>query len=190
MSDGRSLNEIVDDAKKRMDKSIAVFEGELAKVRTGRASTAIVDHIRADYYGTLTPLSQLATVSVPESRTIIIQPWDVSAIAHIEKAIRQSDLGMNPTNDGKVIRIAVPALTQDRRRDIVKQIGKQAEEYRVSLRQIRKDINALVKEVEKDKKLPEDEVKKGLAKIQEITDSYIKKINDVLAKKEKEILEV
>jgi ribosome recycling factor len=189
MSDGKNINEIIEEAKKRMAKSISVFESELAKVRTGRASTALVEHIRVDYYGTQTPINQLATISVPEPRTIVIQPWDTGAIPTIEKAIRQSDLGINPSNDGKVIRIALPVLTEERRRDLVKYVGKLAEEYRVAIRQIRKDTNNLVKEAEKEKKIPEDEVKKGLNRIQEITDSFIKRINEILERKEKEIME-
>jgi ribosome recycling factor len=184
------MNEILEDAKKRMNKSLSVFEGELAKVRTGRASTALVEHIKVGYYGTQTPLNQLATISVPEPRTILIQPWDINAIPSIEKAIRQSDLGINPMNDGKVIRIAIPLLTEERRRELVKYVGKMAEEYRVAVRQIRKDTNNLIKEVEKEKKIPEDEVKKALSKIQEITDDFIKKINEALQRKEKEIMEL
>lgn len=186
---GKSLNEIIEDMKKKMNKSLDMFKTELTKVRTGRASTSLVEHIKADYYGTQTPIGQLATISVPEPRTIVIQPWDISAIASIERAIRQSDLGVNPTNDGKVIRIAVPHLTEERRKELVRHIGKVAEEYRVAIRQIRKDTNTLVKEAEKEKRIPEDEVKKNLNKIQEITDDFIKKINETLQKKEKEIME-
>lgn len=189
MSEDKSINDILEDAKKRMAKSISVLESELAKVRTGRASTALVDHIKVDYYGAQTPVSQMATVSVPESRTIVIQPWDISAIPNIEKAIRQSDLGINPSNDGKVIRIIIPVLTEERRRELVKYVGKVAEEYRITIRQIRKDTNNLIKEMEKEKKFPEDEVKRSLNKIQETTDNYIKKVNEILERKEKEIME-
>lgn len=189
MSEDKSINDIMEDAKKRMTKSISVFESELAKVRTGRASTALVEHIKVDYYGTQTPISQMATVSVPESRTIVIQPWDISAILNIEKAIRQSDLGINPSNDGKVIRIIIPVLTEERRRELVKYVGKVAEDYRVAVRQIRKDTNNLIKEAEKEKKFSEDEVKRSLNKIQEITDNFIKKVNEILERKEKEIME-
>jgi ribosome recycling factor len=185
----KNLNEIIEDMKKKMNKSVDVFKTELNKVRTGRASSSLVEHIKADYYGTQTPISQLATISVPEPRTIVIQPWDISAIANIEKSIRQSDLGVNPANDGKVIRIAVPHLTEERRKELVKHTNKMAEEYRVAIRQIRKDTNALVKEAEKEKKLPEDEIKKNLNKIQEFTDDFIKKVNETLEKKEKEIME-
>ena len=189
MTEVKTLNEILDDMKKRMNKSIDVFKMELNKVRTGRASTALVEHIKVDYYGAQTPLTQLATISVPEPRTILIQPWDITAIASIEKAIRQSDLGVNPSNDGKVIRIAIPHLTEERRKELAKYIGKSAEEYRVAVRQIRKDTNNHVKEAEKGKKITEDEAKKSLNKIQEITDDFIKKINETLEKKEREIME-
>jgi len=189
MVEDRSMNEILEDAQKRMNKSLDVFKKELTRVRTGRASTSLVEHIKVDYYGTQTPLNQLATVSVPDSKTILIQPWDIGAIANIERAIMQSDLGINPVNDGKVIRLGIPLLTQERRKELVKYVGKMAEEYRVAIRQIRKDTNNLVKELEKGKKVPEDEVKKGLVKIQEITDGFIKKVNEALEGKEKEIMQ-
>ncbi len=189
MSEDKNLNDILEDAKKRMSKSLSVFEAELGKVRTGRASTSLVEHIKVDYYGTQTLLNQLATISVPESKAILIQPWDIGAIATIEKAIRQSDLGINPSNDGKVIRISIPALTEERRKELVKYVGKLAEEYRVAVRQIRKETNNLSKEVEKEKKIPEDQVKRVLSKIQEVTDSFIKDIKEILERKEKEILE-
>ncbi len=189
MSGERSLNVIIEDAKKRMNKSLGVFESELTRLRTGRASTSLVDHIKVDYFGTTTPLSQLATISVPETRTILIQPWDVSAVSDIEKAIMQSELGINPTNDGKVIRISIPILTEERRRELVKHIGKLAEEYRISIRQVRKDTNNEIKQAEKDQKVPEDEVKRNLTKIQELTDDFINKINEALNRKEKEIME-
>jgi ribosome recycling factor len=189
MSENINLNQIFDDMKKRMNKSIDVFKMELNKVRTGRASTALVEHIKIDYYGAQTPLAQLATISIPEPRMILIQPWDITAISIIEKAIRQSDLGVNPSNDGKVIRIAIPHLTEERRKELVKYIARTAEEYRIAVRQIRKDTNNLVKEAEKEKKITEDESKKSLSNIQEITDDFIKKINETLEKKEKEIME-
>ncbi len=189
MSEIMSINQILDDMKKRMNKSIDVFKMELNKVRTGRASTTLVEHIKVDYYGTQTPLVQLATISVPEPRLILIQPWDIAAVSSIEKAIRQSDLGINPSNDGKVIRLAIPHLTEDRRKELVKHVSKTAEDYRVAVRQIRKDTNNLVKEAEKGKKVTEDEAKKSLTKVQEITDDFIKKINETLERKEKEIMQ-
>ncbi|HEX3035567.1 MAG TPA: ribosome recycling factor [Thermodesulfobacteriota bacterium] len=183
------MNEILKDAEQRMSKSLDVFKKELSKIRTGRASPSLVEHIKVDYYGTQTPLGQLATISVPDPRSLVVQPWDTGAISNIERAIMQSDIGINPINDGKVIRLNIPLLTQERRKELVKYVGKMAEEYRIAIRQIRKDINNLVKEVEKETKLPEDQVKKGLAKVQEITDSYIKKINETLEAKEKEVME-
>lgn len=189
MAEEKGLEFIVENSKNRMAKSLTVFESELGKIRTGRASASLVDHIRVDYYGSLTPLNQLATISVPETRTILIQPWDIGAITTIEKAIMQSDLGINPVNDGKVIRMNIPLLTEERRKELVKYVGKLAEEYRISVRQIRKDTNGEVKEAEKEQKIPEDEVKRSLAKIQEITDDFIDRINKVLEKKEKEIMQ-
>lgn len=190
MSDGRDLNKLFEDAKDRMNKTLSVFDSELRKIRTGRASSSLVDHIKVDYYGTHTPLNQLATISVPETKTILIQPWDVNALQSIERAIMQSELGINPTNDGKVIRINIPVLTEERRRELAKYIGKLAEDYRVSIRNIRKDLNNEVKQFEKDNKMPEDDVKRNLTRIQEITDSFIVKVNQVLERKEKEIKEI
>ncbi len=189
MNETKNINDLIKDTEQRMNKSLDVFKKELAKIRTGRASPSLVEHIKVDYYGTHTPLGQLATIAVPDPRSIVIQPWDTGAITNIEKAIMQSELGINPINDGKVIRLNIPLLTQERRKELVKYVGKMAEDYRIAVRQIRKDMNGLVKEVEKEAKLPEDQVKKGLAKIQEITDSYIKKINETLESKEKEIME-
>jgi ribosome recycling factor len=189
MSDGKDLSAILENSRNKMGKSLSAFESELTRIRTGRASTSLVDHIRVDYYGTLTPLSQLATISVPEIRTILIQPWDIGALSAIEKAIMQSDLGINPSNDGKVIRISIPLLTEERRKELVKHVGKLAEEYRISVRQVRKETNNEVKEAEKEKKIPEDEVKRNLAKIQELTNDFIDKINKALEEKEKEIMQ-
>ncbi len=190
MSDATGIDEIIRETEDRMNKSLHVFDSELAKIRTGRASTGLVEHISVDYYGTMTPINQLATISTPEARTILIQPWDINAISAIEKAIMKSELGVNPANDGKVIRIAIPALTEERRKDLVKHLHKLAEEYRVAVRQIRKDMNGKLKEAEKEKHVPEDAAKKNLNKIQEITDKFIQKINERLEKKEKDILEV
>jgi len=189
MSEEKTLESVFKETQSRMTKSVEVFRSELSKIRTGRASSALVEHIKVDYYGAQTPLGQLANISVPEPRMIVIQPWDPKSIGSIERAIRQSDLGVNPTNDGSVIRITIPHLTEERRRELVKQIGKMAEEYRVAIRQIRKDSNNLLKEIEKEKKMSEDEVKKASTKVQKITDEYIDKINKVLEAKEKEITE-
>jgi len=186
----KMLDDVLNDTEDRMNKTLSAFNSELGKIRTGRASSALVDHIMVDYYGAETPINQLATVSVPESRTIIIQPWDTSAISEVEKAIMKSELGINPSNDGKVIRLGIPALTEDRRKELVKYVAKIAEEYRVSIRQIRHDVNHFVKELEKEEGLPEDPVKKNHDNVQKITDKFIQSINEMLEKKEKEILEV
>ena len=190
MSENIGVEDIIRESEDRMNKSMQAFDAELVKIRTGRASTALVEHIVVDYYGTMTPINQLATLSTPEARTILIQPWDISAISGIEKAIMKSELGINPANDGKVIRIAIPVLTEERRKDLVKHISKLAEEYRVSIRQIRKDMNSKLKDAEKEKHIPEDAAKKYLNKIQELTDKFIQKINERLERKEKEVLEV
>ena len=190
MSEELDLEEIILDTEERMDKSVHVFDSELSKIRTGRASTALVEHIVVDYYGTETPLNQIATISTPESRTILIQPWDINAINDIERAIMTSDLGVNPSNDGKVIRISIPILTEERRKELVKHVGKLAEDYRVSIRQIRRDINNKIKDAEKEQHIPEDEAKRVHNQVQELTDKFIQKINERFEKKEKEVLEV
>jgi ribosome recycling factor len=184
------LGDILKDTEDRMNKTLSAFNTDLTKIRTGRASSALVDHIIVNYYGAETPINQLATVSIPEPRTILIQPWDVSAIPEVEKAIMKSELGINPSNDGKVIRLGIPTLTEDRRKELVKYVAKVAEEFRVSIRQIRHDVNHFVKALEKEEGLPEDRVKKNLDNVQNTTDKFIKKINETLEKKEKEILEV
>ncbi len=184
------LDDILTDTEERMDKTISAFSTELTKIRTGRASSGLVDSIIVDYYGAETPINQLATVSIPESKTIMIQPWDVSAIPEVEKAIMKSEIGINPSNDGKVIRLNIPALTEERRKELVKYVSKVAEEFRVSIRQIRHDVNHFVKDLEKEEGLPEDRVKKNLENVQKITDNHIKKISEILEIKEKEILEV
>jgi ribosome recycling factor len=190
MSEEIAIEEIIKETEERMNKSVHVFDSELVKIRTGRASTALVEHISVDYYGTPTPINQLATISTPEVKTILIQPWDMNAISNIEKAIMKSELGINPSNDGKVIRIVIPTLTEERRKELVKHVSKLTEEYRVAIRQIRKDMNAKLKDAEKEKHVPEDTAKKNLHRIQELTDKFIHKINERLEKKEKEILEV
>jgi len=181
---------IFKEMKDKMDKAIDVFHRELAKLRTGRASLSIFEGVRVDYYGTPTPINQLATMSVPESRLITIQPWDASVLADIEKAIMNSDLGLTPTNDGKLIRISIPQLTEERRKDIVKVAKKVAEECKIAIRNNRRDANESIKKVEKDKAISQDDLKKAQTQIQEITDKYIAKIDDILKHKEKEIMEV
>ncbi len=184
------LADILNDTEERMKKTISAFSSELTKIRTGRASAGLVDHIIVDYYGAETPINQLATVSVPEPRTILIQPWDTNAISDVEKALMKSELGINPSNDGKVIRLNIPTLTEERRKELVKYVSKVAEEFRVSIRQTRHDVNHFVKALEKEEGIPEDRIKKNLDNVQKLTDKFIKEINEMLEKKEKEILEV
>ncbi len=174
----------------RMDKTIDVLKKDLAGMRTGRASLSILDGIMVDYFGTPTPINHLATLSVPESRLITIQPWDPKAISEIEKAIQKSDLGLNPGNDGKIIRLAIPPLTEERRKEIVKLVHKRGEEAKISLRNIRRDGNDEIRRLEKEKHLSEDDTKRSLDEIQKITDSYIKKVDEIVSRKEAEVLEV
>jgi len=184
------LNDVYADARDRMNKALENLEREYRRLRTGRASISLVDEIRAEYYGTPTPLNQLSTITVPEPRTIVIQPWDNSVIGEVEKAIQKSELGLNPTNDGKIIRIHIPPLTAERRRDLVKVIKKMAEETKVAARNIRRDVNEMIKELKKEKEISEDEQFRAQEEIQRITDDFIKKIDGLYAAKEKEILEI
>ncbi|OGW75010.1 MAG: ribosome recycling factor [Nitrospirae bacterium RIFCSPHIGHO2_02_FULL_40_19] len=174
----------------RMDKAIESLKKDIAGIRTGRASLGIFEGITVDYYGTPTPINQVATMSVPESRLITIQPWDLKMIAEIEKAILKSDLGLNPSNDGKIIRIAIPPLTEERRKQIIKQVHKRVEEAKIAVRNIRRDSNDEVKKLEKEKKMSEDDAKKTLEEIQKLTDSYIKRTDEINSHKEKELMEV
>lgn len=182
--------EIITDIKKRMEKALEAFNHELAGIRTGRASLGIFDALKVDYYGTPTPIKSIASFSVPESRLIIIQPWDTSQLHTIEKAILTSDLGLTPSNDGKVIRINIPPLTEERRKDLVKLAKKFAEECKVAVRNVRRDANESVKKLEKEKKISQDELKKAQHEIQELTDREIAKVDGLLVQKESEIMEV
>ncbi len=184
------LEDVYADAQDRMQKALDNLEQEYRRLRTGRASVALVDGIRVEYYGTPTPLSQLATLTVPEPRTIMIQPWDQSVIGEVEKAILKSELGLTPSNDGKIIRISIPPLTQDRRKELVKVIKKKAEEAKVAMRNIRRDANEMLKDLKKEKTISEDEQFKGQDETQRITDEFIKKVDAAYAAKEKEILEI
>lgn len=172
-----------------MVKSLDSLKREFSKVRTGRASISLLDGIKVDYYGTQTPLNQLATLSIPEPRLITIQPWDAMVIKEIEKAIMKSDLGLTPVNDGKIIRVSIPPLTEQRRVELVKVVKKMAESGKVSIRNHRRDINEDLKQKKKDKEVSEDEFFKGQKEVQDITDDYIKKCDDLTQAKEKEILE-
>lgn len=173
----------------RMDKTIAALKDEFKALRTGRASASIFDRVKVDYYGTPTPLNQVSTISVPEARSIVIQPFDKSLIGEIEKAIQKSELGLNPSNDGKVIRISIPPLTADRRKELVKQAKATAENSRVAIRNIRRDGNDDLKKQQKDGVITEDELKTDEADLQKSTDKYIQDINKILEEKEKEIME-
>lgn len=183
------IESTLQETKDRMGKTIDDLKHELTRVRTGRASLALLDGIRVDYYGTQTQLNQMASLSVPESRLIVIQPWDVSAIKEIEKAILKSDLGLTPSSDGKLVRISIPPLTEERRKELVKVVGKMCEEHKIAARNIRRDSNELLKGFKKDGDISEDEAFKAQDSVQKITDEYITKIDEIYKKKEKEILE-
>jgi ribosome recycling factor len=175
---------------KGMEKAIEALRKDLARIRTGRASVSLLDDVRIDYYGTPTPLSQVATLNIPEPRLITIQPWEKKLMPEIEKAILKSDLGLNPASDGMLIRIAIPALTEERRKEMVKTVKKMAEEAKIAIRNARRDANEALKKQEKDKTITEDQHKRGEKEIQDLTDSYIKKADEVVAHKEKEIMEI
>ena len=184
------MHDAISSCEERMKKTIANLKESYAILRTGRASPALFDKIRADYYGEKTPLNQIANISTPEARLIVIQPWDKNLIGEIEKAIRSSELSLNPSNDGKVIRISIPPLTEERRKELVKQAKSQAEQSRVAIRNIRRDGNEELKKLLKDKELTEDGENKNSEELQKLTDSYIKQIETVLEEKESEIMEV
>lgn len=177
-------------ARVRMDKAIEDFRKELAGLRTGRANVALLDHVRVDYHGTSMPINQLGSLSVPEPTTIVISPWDPGAVALIDKAIRTSDLGLNPSSDGKVVRVPIPPLTEERRKDIVKHLHKVLENHRTAVRNIRRDVKEAVERLEKEKKISEDERKRAVDELEKVTHAETKKIEDLSAAKEKEILEV
>ena len=177
-------------ARTRMEKAVEDFRKELSSVRTGRANVSVLDHVRVDYHGTAMPINQLGTLNVPDPMTIVISPWDPGAVPLIDKAIRTSDLGLNPTNDGKVVRVPIPPLTEDRRKDLVKHMRKVLENHRTAVRNIRRDIKEAVEKLEKDKKISEDEKKRSLEELEKVTHSETKKIEDLSAAKEKEVLEM
>ena len=181
---------ILKDIEGKMEKSLSSLKMDLNKVRTGRASLSLFDDIRVDYYGTPTPLSQVATLSVPEPRLITIQPWDTSITTEVEKVILKSELGLTPASDGKIIRIPIPRLTEERRKELVKVVKKMAEAAKVALRNVRREANDQLKGLEKNKKIPQDELHQMMEKVQTSTDKYIEKVDTALAAKEKEILEI
>ncbi len=183
------IESIYQETKENMGKSADTLKNELKRVRTGRASLSLLDPIRIDYYGTSTPLNQMSSISIPENRLITIQPWDSSVIKDIEKEILRSDLGLTPSNDGKVIRISIPPLTEERRKQLVKIVYKKGEEHKVAVRSIRRDSNDLLKSSKKDGEISEDDSFRAQDQVQKITDKYIKLIDDICTEKEKEILE-
>ena len=178
------------DGEDRMDKALVALDRDFSKLRTGRASTSLVENIKVDYYGTPTPINQLASVAVPDSRTLTIQPWDRGSFSLIEKAIVKSDLGLSPSNDGKLIRIIIPALTEERRKELTKLAKKYAEDAKVAVRNVRRDANESLKKLEKDKMLTEDDLKKSTEDMQKLTDKYVKKCDEKVQAKEKEIMEI
>ena len=181
---------IVKDVEAKMEKTLSSLKAEFNKVRTGRASLGLFDDIRVDYYGTQTPLNQMATLSVPEPRLITIQPWDTSIIGEIDKAILKSELGLTPMSDGKIIRITIPRLTEERRKELVKVVKKMTEQAKVALRNIRREANEQLKGLEKNKKISQDQLHQWMDKVQTSTDKYIEKADGILSAKEKEILEI
>jgi len=185
-----ATEDVLADVKKEMEDTVNVMRKELTRTRTGRASTALLEGIVVEYYGARTPLNQLATLSAPEPRLLVIQPYDRSAMTDIERAILQSDLGLMPQNDGKLIRVPIPELTEQRRKDLVKHVRKIAEDFRVSVRNHRRDANDLLKELQKDGDITEDDLRRGQEKTQELTKDYIDRLDKVLKTKEDEIMEV
>jgi ribosome recycling factor len=185
-----ALKELNSDLRRRMDQAVATFQASLAATRTGRASVHMLDQIKVDYYGTPTPLSQVAQLSAPEPQMILISPWDPTAVKDIEKAIQASDLGFNPISDGKVIRVPVPPMTEERRRDVVKHLNKVLEEHRTAVRNVRRDGNDALKKLAKDKKISEDEEKRSLEEVQKMTDEEIRRMEELAHKKEIEVMQV
>ncbi len=184
------LNEIIKDAGQRMDKSVAALRTELTHIRTGRANTALLDSIRVDYYGSDVPLSQVAAVSVADARTLSITPWEKNMVAPIEKAIISSDLGLNPTSAGTVIRIPLPPLTEERRRELGRLVGQNGEQGKVAVRNIRRDANHHIKDLLKEKEITEDEERRAEDEIQKLTDAHVKRVDEIVAEKETELMEI
>ncbi|HEY6848594.1 MAG TPA: ribosome recycling factor [Terracidiphilus sp.] len=185
-----ALKDLAADLKRRMDQAVATFQANLAATRTGRASVHMLDQVKVDYYGTPTPVSQIGQVSTPEPQLILIAPWDPTILKDIEKAITVAELGLNPQSDGKVIRIPVPPMTEERRRDVVKHLNKVLEEHRTAIRNVRRDGNDLLKKLAKDKKISEDEEKRALEEVQKMTDEEIRRMEELSRKKEIEVMQV
>jgi ribosome recycling factor len=185
-----ALKELNGDLKRRMDQAVATFQASLASTRTGRASVHMLDQVKVDYYGTHTPISQLAQVSAPEAQMILIAPWDPTILKEIEKSLRTADLGFNPISDGKVLRVPVPPMTEERRRDVCKHLNKVLEEHRTAVRNVRRDGNDALKKLAKDKKISEDDEKRALEEVQKMTDEEIRRMEELSAKKEAEVMQV
>ena len=182
--------DLMGDAERRMQKAVEALKQDLAAIRTGRASSALIERINVDYYGTPTPINQVATISIPEARLVVIQPWDKKMLTDIEKAIQRSDLGINPNNDGQVIRLNVPPMNEERRRDLVKTLHKKLDEHKVAIRNVRRDVQDKLRDREKKKEVSEDELKRSIDKLQKLTDRFIDEMDKVGKTKEQEILEV
>jgi len=185
-----STKDAMNQARTRMEKALEDFRKELAGVRTGRANVALLDHIRVDYHGTPMPINQLGTLTVPDPTMILISPWDPSVVPLVDKAIRTSDLGLNPATDGKVVRVPIPALTEERRKDLVKHLHKALENHRTAVRNVRRDVKEAVEKLEKEKKISEDERKRSLEELEKLTHQETKKLEDLSAAKEKEVMEI
>jgi ribosome recycling factor len=190
MEGNPALKGLAGDLKRRMDQSVTDFQANLASTRTGRASVHMLDQIKVDYYGTYTPINQMAQVSTPEPQTILISPWDPTILKEIEKAIQSSDLGLNPISDGKVVRVPVPPMTEERRRDVCKHLNKVLEEHRTAVRNVRRDGNDALKKLTKDKKISEDDEKRAMEEVQKITDAEIRRMEELSQKKEAEVMQV
>lgn len=190
MDGNPELRGVSSDLKRRMEQAVSSFQSQLASTRTGRASAHMLDAIKVDYYGTPTPITQMAQVSTPEAQMIVIQPWDPSVIKEIEKAIQTSDLGFNPQTDGKIIRIPVPPMTEERRRDVVKHLNRVLEDQRTAVRNVRRDGNDALKKLAKDKKISEDDEKRALEEVQKLTDDEIRKMEEMCKRKEAEVMQV
>ena len=185
-----NTREVAAAAKTRMEKAVDDFRKELATIRTGRANATLLDNVRVDYHGTPMPVNQLGTMTVPDPTMIVIAPWDPSAVALIDKAIRTADLGLNPTNDGKVVRVPIPSLTEERRKDLVKQLHKVLENHRTAIRNIRRDLKEAIEKLEKEKKISEDDKKRSLDELEKLSHAETKKIEDLSAAKEKEVMQI
>lgn len=184
------IDDVMKEAKDAMNRSVDALKRELTKVRTGRASTALLDDVRVDYYGTPTPLNQVGTLAVPEARMITIQPWEKQIIPEIEKAIHKADLGLNPNSDGQLIRIVIPPLTEERRKEMVKVIRRMGEDAKIAIRNARRDANDTLKMLEKEKEITEDDLKRGEKLVQDVTDDFVVKVDEVVDNKEKEVMEI